>query len=62
MTDRIKKQEKSMTNNDQNRVLARKGARCLTDEEMQDVTGGFNTFVCTVSLEPPYVKDGDACK
>lgn len=51
-----------MPNHEENRVLARKGARCLTDEELKDVTGGFNTFVCTISLEPPYVKDGDACR
>jgi hypothetical protein len=42
-------------------VLARKGARSLTEQELTEVNGGFNTFVCTVSLEPPYVKDGDAC-
>lgn len=51
-----------MLNHEENRVLARKGARCLTNEELKDVTGGFNTFVCTISLEPPYVKDGDACR
>lgn len=46
------------------RVLARTGARSVTDKELTAVNGGFNsfhTFVCTVSLQPPYVKDGDAC-
>lgn len=51
-----------MSNSQENRVLARNGARCLTDQELKDVNGGFNTFVCTISLEPPYVKDGDACR
>lgn len=49
---------------DNNRVLARDGARSVTKQELTAVNGGFSsfhTFVCTVSLEPPYVKDGDAC-
>ena len=47
--------------NQENRVLAREGARCLTEQELAAVNGGFHTLVCTVSLQPPYVKDGDAC-
>lgn len=49
-----------MSNQD-NRVLARKQARSVTEEELAAVTGGFHTLVCSVSLQPPYVKDGDAC-
>lgn len=50
-----------MSQNHDNRVLARKGARPVTDQELTAVTGGFNTFVCTISLQPPFVRDGDAC-
>lgn len=52
-----------MNEQDNNRVLARNGARSVTEQELTAVNGGgtFHTFVCTVSLEPPYVRDGDAC-
>lgn len=53
-----------MSQNQDTRVLARKGAHSLTEQELTVVNGGFSsfhTFVCTVSLQPPFVKDGDAC-
>ena len=43
--------------NDQNRVLARKGARELNEQEIERVTGGVRTTtVCTFG---PKGKDGD---
>jgi hypothetical protein len=51
-----------MKEQDNNRVLSRNGARSVTQQELDAVNGGVvHTFSCTVSLEPPYVKDGDAC-
>jgi len=50
-----------MSKNQDNRVLARAGARCLAEQELSSVQGGFNTDVCTVSLQPPHTRDGDAC-
>jgi hypothetical protein len=44
--------------NDENRVLVRKGARNLTPEEAEKVTGGFRTLtVC--SIGPSGQRDGD---
>ena len=56
-----KKEKLMLKEQNDNRVLSRKGARSVSEQELNTVSGGFNTFVCTVSLEPPYVKDGDAC-
>jgi hypothetical protein len=50
-----------MSKNEDNRVLARAGARCLTEQELTCVQAGFNTDSCSRSLFPPYVMDGDAC-
>lgn len=50
-----------MAKNQDNRVLARNGARNLTEQELREVNAGFNTDVCTVSLQPPHTRDGDAC-
>lgn len=50
-----------MSENQDNRVLARSGARPLTEQELRTVNAGFNTDVCTVSLQPPHTRDGDAC-
>jgi hypothetical protein len=47
--------------NDQNRVLARKGARSLSEEEIQSVSGGIHTeTACTVPTSSCRNKDGDA--
>jgi hypothetical protein len=46
---------------DQNRVLARKGARSLSKDEIARVGGGINTdTVCTVPTSTCPNKDGDA--
>lgn len=52
-----------MKEQNNNRVLSRNGARSVTQQELDAVKGGgvVHTFSCTVSLEPPYVRDGDAC-
>jgi hypothetical protein len=47
-----------------NRVLARTGARELTVEEADFVGGGFNTFVCTFAVATHThtgAGDGDGC-
>ncbi|HEV2961842.1 MAG TPA: hypothetical protein VG649_08475 [Candidatus Angelobacter sp.] len=51
-----------MSHNIENRVLSRSGARELTAEEFQYVSGSgqFNTLVCTINLSTG-AKDGDAC-
>jgi hypothetical protein len=36
-----------MSNNQNDRVLARRGARYLTDQELTCVNGGFTTRFCT---------------
>jgi hypothetical protein len=37
--------------NDQNRVLARKGARALSGEEVEEVCGGLKTATkCTLTI------------
>ncbi len=44
--------------NDQNRVLLRQGARDLTPEEVERVSGGLRTLTaCTIASSA--VKDGD---
>lgn len=50
-----------MNNHDNNRVLSRIGARQLTPEEIEYVTGGivFHTNVCT--LATTHAGDGDGC-
>jgi hypothetical protein len=42
--------------NEQDRVLIRKGARDLSAEEVEKVSGGFNTLVITFG---PNGRDGD---
>jgi hypothetical protein len=47
--------------NDLNRVLVRRGARSLNEEEIARVGGGLNTeTVCTVPTTACPNKDGDA--
>ena len=47
--------------NDQNRVLVRRGARSLNEEEISRVGGGLPTdTVCTVPSTACPNKDGDA--
>jgi hypothetical protein len=47
--------------NDQNRVLARKGARELSAEEADEVTGGLRTETkCTAPSATCPNRDGDA--
>jgi hypothetical protein len=47
--------------NDLNRVLVRRGARSLNEEEIARVSGGLNTeTVCTVPTTVCPNKDGDA--
>jgi hypothetical protein len=47
-----------MTNNQDNRVLARNGARQLTEQELKTVHGGFESGVCTFRAQVPHL-DGD---
>lgn len=48
------------TMNDQNRVLARKGARGLTGEEVEYVGGGIRTAtLCTAPTKTNATLDGD---
>lgn len=47
--------------NDPNRVLIRRGARALTEEEVALIGGGLNTeTVCTIPTAACVHKDGDA--
>ena len=47
--------------NDQNRVLVRRGARSLNEEEIQRVGGGIHTeTLCTVPTATCPNRDGDA--
>jgi hypothetical protein len=47
--------------NDQNRVLLRRGARALNEEEVNRISAGLNTeTVCTVPTAFCSNKDGDA--
>lgn len=45
-----------MSNENTNRVLARAGARELTKEQTEAVTGGFRSFILTNPLTHPDVK------
>lgn len=46
---------------DQNRVLLRQGARALTEQEVESVSGGIHTeTACTVPTASCPNKDGDA--
>jgi len=46
--------------NDQNRVLLRRGARALSEEEVQHVGGGIRTAtLCTASTATQVSADGD---
>ena len=45
--------------NDQNRVLARRGARALNTEEIERVGGGLRLPTDTVCTFGPSGKDGD---
>jgi bacteriocin-like protein len=38
------RKEKSMSNNNENRVLTRRGARQLTSEELKQISGGDGPF------------------
>jgi hypothetical protein len=48
-----------MLNNQDNRVLARTGARRLTDQELTSVNGGFSTRFCTAPNPNTLKPDGD---
>jgi hypothetical protein len=46
--------------NDQNRVLIRKGARELNEQEVEQVGGGLRTLtVCTIASPAGTTRDGD---
>jgi hypothetical protein len=46
--------------NDQNRVLARKGARDMTEQEVEHVGGGIRTAtLCTAPTKTNATLDGD---
>lgn len=47
-----------MSNVQENRVLGRLGARLLTDQELQQIAGGFITANCTIAF-PSGLRDGD---
>ena len=50
-----------MSNSQENRVLGRTGARLVTEQELQEIKGAVQTFVC--SIDPTTgAKDGDACQ
>jgi bacteriocin-like protein len=51
-----------MSNLQENRVLGRAGARLLSEEELQKITGGFQTGVCTFDPIACRVLDGDCSK
>lgn len=48
-----------MSNTQQNRVLSRAGARLLSEEELQKITGGFHTAACSFDPNTCRVLDGD---
>src|SRR6185503_8310787 len=54
------KKEDAMSNSQENRVLGRTGARLVTEEELQAIKGGVQTFVCSVN-PLTVARDGDAC-
>lgn len=49
-----------MSNTQDNRVLGRSGARLVTEQELQEIKGGVNTFVCSINILTG-ARDGDAC-
>jgi hypothetical protein len=46
------RKEKPMSNNNENRVLSRMGARQLTQNELEHVGGGKLTFASTLPTGP----------
>ena len=53
-----KKEMRYMSNQDDNRVLSRRGARIVTVDEAQLVNGGYQTETLC-SFNPKYGPDGD---
>jgi bacteriocin-like protein len=51
-----------MSNSQENRVLGRLGARLLSEEELKNITGGFQTAACTFDPIACQVLDGDCSK
>jgi len=49
-----------MSNSQENRVLGRTGARLVTEQELHEIKGGVQTFVCSVNPLTG-ARDGDAC-
>ena len=49
-----------MSNSQENRVLGRTGARLVTEQELQEIMVGVQTFVCSVNPLTG-ARDGDAC-
>ncbi len=47
-----------MSKSQENRVLGRTGARLVTDDELQQIIGGFITASCTIAF-PSGLRDGD---
>ncbi|HEY6251785.1 MAG TPA: hypothetical protein VI685_17645 [Candidatus Angelobacter sp.] len=47
-----------MSKNDDHRVLSRKRARDLTEQELEVVNGAFHTFHCTFD---PLTRNTDGC-
>lgn len=47
-----------MSNVQENRVLGRAGARLLSEPELQQITGGFHTTVCSFNPITCHI-DGD---
>jgi bacteriocin-like protein len=43
----MERKEHSMSNSQENRVLGRAGARLLSEEELQQISGGFHTSLCS---------------
>jgi bacteriocin-like protein len=51
-----------MSNLQEKRVLGRLGARLLSEEELKNITGGFQTAACTFDPIACQVLDGDCSK
>jgi hypothetical protein len=51
-----------MQNLQENRVLGRSGARLVSEVELQNITGGFQTGVCTYDTVKCVYLDGDCSK
>jgi hypothetical protein len=51
-----------MSNLQENRVLGRAGARPVSEEELEKITGGFQTGVCTFDTVKCVYLDGDCSK